>query len=97
MKIAKMKLYGNDCIQEYNEAMDADDDWIRLSEVVDIKFVDLPPEVVIPPQIDLIDRKIADAKVEYNEVIVEFNEVIKRLQNAKANLLALTHDPDSQN
>ena len=84
MRIAKFLLYGSEGIQEYDERMDEDDDWIRTTEPIEVEFIDLPPDVTVPPQINLIDNKIAEARA-------EFNKVISRLEDKKKDLLAITH------
>ena len=87
MKIARFKLYGSKCIVEHKDHMDKDPDWIRLTESVEVEFTDLPPEQTIPPQIDLIDATIATLRA-------ETAEKIGRLEDEKAKLLAITHQPN---
>jgi len=84
MKVAKVKLFGNEMITGWEDYMEDDQDWIRLSEVVEVDFIDLPPEVTIPPQVAFIEAKITEARE-------RFGEVMSKLEGEKAKLLAITH------
>lgn len=89
MKIAKYKLFGSitrvDC---WDDFMEADKDYVRMSEVIEVEFVDLSPEVTIPPQIECIDAGIAKLRAEVAEKIA-------RLEDEKSKLLAITHQPEA--
>lgn len=85
MKIARCKLYGYDYIVEWHKGMGDDSDWIQLSELVEVEFVDLPPEKTIPPQIAFIDEGI-------KKIREEMLGKIARLEDEKSKLLALTHE-----
>ena len=82
MKIAKFKLYGLECVHEYREYMDRDKDWIRISDVVDVKFQDLPAEIIVPQEVAAIEAKIAAAR----DV---FQQAISELEDEKSKLLAI--------
>jgi len=89
MKIARFRLHGADHIQEYHEHMDDDNDWIRLTEVVEVDFIDLPKEVIVPAQVAYIDIKIKEARA-------GFGRALAKLEEEKSKLLALTHEPGEQ-
>ncbi len=87
MKIAKAELFGAIHITDWDEWKEKDDDWVRTSEVVDVKFVDLPAKEVVPLKIAIIDKGIECLRA-------ELGEKIARLEDEKAKLLAITHESE---
>lgn len=88
MKIAKFKLFeGRTRVGDWDDFMEADKDYVRMSEVMEVEFVDLPPEMTIPPQIERIDAGIAELRAEVANKIAH-------LEDKKSKLLAITHQPD---
>lgn len=83
--IAKWKLCGNPVINEVFDYMEKDPDWIQISEVVEVEFVDLPREITVPLEIDAIDRKIKEARE-------KFADAIGGLELRRAKLLAISSD-----
>lgn len=84
MKIAINTLFGGaPRVSEWHDFMDNDDDYIRLSEIVDVEFVDLPKEEVVPKQVKQIDEKISEARA-------KFQTAINLLEEQKSKLLAIT-------
>jgi hypothetical protein len=55
---------------------------VRLSEYIEVEFPPLKPEQVIPEQLAVIDRHIA-------QVTKEFTEKLNELKTQRANLLAI--------
>ena len=86
MKLAKYILCGCEpTVREVKSWREDDDDYIRTTEPIDVEFVDLPREVIVPLQVQAIDTKISEART-------EFNRRIKIMEGEKANLLAITCD-----
>ncbi len=71
---------GND-----NDDAYAVDGYIRITEWVDVEFPDLPPDVTVPACIAALDRKAEEVKA-------EFTAKLREIADAKASLLALTHE-----
>ena len=83
MKIALYKTIGGSIL--VNDACDwieNDNDYIRFTEVIDIDFVDLPKEEVVPKQVQQIENRITEARV-------KFHQAIEVLEEQKSKLLAI--------
>ena len=61
------------------------DGYTRITEWVDVEFPALPPEVTVPAQIAALDRKAEEVKA-------EFAAKLREIAEARASLLALTHE-----
>ena len=61
------------------------DGYTRITEWVDVEFPALPPEVTVPAQIAALDRKAEEVKA-------EFAAKLREIADARASLLALTHE-----
>ena len=86
MKIALYEMSGSSMVWEASEWREEDPDTIRTTEVVDVEFVDLPDEVVVPKKVKAIDDKIEAARA-------KFGQAIQLLEDEKSKLLAITHEP----
>lgn len=69
------------------------DDWtiepyIRISEWVDVDFAERRAEDIIPQQIAALDRKAEEVKA-------EFTRKLQEIAQARASLLAITHQPET--
>lgn len=69
------------------------DDWhiegyFRISEWVDVDFAERRAEDIIPQQIAALDRKAEEVKA-------EFTRKLQEIAQARATLLAITHQPES--
>ena len=69
------------------------DDWhiegyFRVSEWVDVDFAERRAEDIIPQQIAALDRKAEEVKA-------EFTRKLQEIAQARASLLAITHQPES--
>ncbi len=85
MKIARVELYGSPMYMEWRDYHEEDSDYVRLTEVAEVEFTDLPKETVVPKQVALLDAKIEDARA-------KFHEAISILEERKSKLLAITCD-----
>ena len=59
--------------------------YVRISEWVDVEFPALASEVIVPAQIAALDRRAEEVKAEFTAKLHEIAE-------ARASLLALTHE-----
>jgi len=88
MKIALYdRSYGSE-VWEATDYRENDIDSLRVTNIVDVEFVDLPPEKVIPEQVARIDRGIEGLRA-------ELGKKIAWLEDEKAKLLAITHEESS--
>lgn len=85
MKIAIYTLGYFEHIIEVDEQHENSDSWVRLSEPVEVEFVRLPAEDIVPKQLQMIDREIEEARLEAAEKIA-------RLQEKRNKLTAITHN-----
>lgn len=69
----------------HGDGLEGSEDFVRLSEYVEVDFPMLPAADVTEKQVSALDREI-------REVTTEFAEKLQRLKNMRANLLALTHE-----
>lgn len=65
------------------EHMEANSEVTRISEYVEIDFADLPREEVVSRQVEGINKEIAEARAKHADNI-------SRLEQRRAELLALT-------
>lgn len=84
MKIALYKAYGSEQIYEASDPREESESYIRLTEIMEVEFPRLPPEITVPQELASIDSAEAELRNKFNEKLSELN--IRR-----ANLLALTH------
>ena len=84
-KYAIYQIFGSELVTEHREWMESDDDYIRLSEIIEIDFPMLPKEEVVPKQVKLIDDKIEKARA-------RFQQAISELEDKKSRLLAITYE-----
>ena len=61
------------------------DGYTRITEWVDVEFPELAPEVLVPAKIADLDRKAEEIKA-------EFAAKLREIADARASLLALTHE-----
>ena len=61
------------------------DGYTRITEWVDVEFPALPPEVIVPAQLTALDRQAEEVKA-------EFAAKLREIADARASLLALTHE-----
>ena len=85
MKIAIYKAYGSEMIFEVTEWRETNCGYIRLSEIAEVEFPMLPPEVTVPAELKMLDAAEAELRN-------KFNEKLSDLLSKRANLLALTHE-----
>lgn len=84
MKVAIYKAFGQEAPWEADEYRERSDAYVRLSEIAEVDFQLLPPEVTVPRELAALDR----AEVELRD---KFNEKLAELNMQRANLRALTH------
>jgi hypothetical protein len=85
-QVALASLFnGSDSAREWDDWMEDDGDYIRTSEVMEIEFVLLLDEVVVPKQIERLDAAIDTVR---SEMLTK----IGYLEDTKAKLLAITHE-----
>ena len=86
MKIAMAELFGGRPVpRKWTDHKEIDSDYVRTSEIIEVEFVDLPDEIVVPAKVAVIDRGIEGLRA-------ELGEKIARLEDEKAKLLAITHE-----
>lgn len=59
--------------------------YVRVSEIVDVEFPPLPPEVIIPAELAALDAKEAHLREAFNVRLADLNV-------ERANLRALIHE-----
>ena len=71
------------------DAIDGDDwtiePYVRISEWMDVEFIELPAESTVPAQLAMLERKAEEVKA-------EFAAKLREIADARASLLALTHE-----
>ncbi len=83
MKIAMYEtISGSAFPLEVTDYIEGNDEYIRISEIIEINFKDLPDKDVMNNKIKSIDKKI-------NETLAEHNIRINNLKDIKNKLLAL--------
>ena len=87
MKIARYKAKYSEIICEFSEDEEDSVDYIRNSEVLEVEFVDLPAEVLVPKQVAALDAAIVATRT-------RSAQEIERLEDEKSKLLAITHTPE---
>ena len=93
MKIAKFQRIGDtNWFAVFEPHADGSDpcteNYVRLSEYVDVDFPPRAPEEIVPAQLAAIDKAEKEARAEFQLKLNAFAE-------ARANALALTHTPES--
>ena len=86
----KIALYRNldfdfESIDEVTEWKESNDDRVRLTEVLEVEFINLPAADVLAPQVEAIDRQI-------KEEAVRHTVTTQKLNDAKQKLMAITHE-----
>lgn len=87
MKIALYKSpepYPCEIILVADEWQEKHSENVRVSEIVEVEFARLPPEVIVPAELRRLDAAEAELRN-------KFNEALSGLNTKRANLLALTH------
>ena len=81
MKIALYKSVetGNEMEWEANEYRENDETMVRTSEIVEIDFVRLPDDVVVPRQVAGLEKAKAAADIAHQVVIKVIDEKISKL------------------
>lgn len=69
---------------EADEFMSESTSYTRMSEIVEVEFKPLPPEVTVPAELARIDAAEAELRNKFNEKLSELN-------TRRANLQAITH------
>jgi hypothetical protein len=69
---------------EAGEWRESDTYYVRVSEIVEVDFPRLPPEVTVQRELASIDSAEAELRN-------KFNEALSTLNTRRANLQALTH------
>ena len=89
MKIANYKetTYNFETILEVDEWAESHKDYVRLTEPVEVEFIELPTIDIVLPQIAAIDRKIEDERVQHTAKMQKF-------EDDKQKLLAIPHLPE---
>ena len=85
MKIALYDCGYGESVWEVTDYCENDSDRTRTTEILDVEFVALPLEKVIPEKVARIDRGIEGLRA-------ELGKKIARLEDEKAKLLAITHE-----
>ena len=73
---------------EFQVIQEGEEKWtsaVRISEWVEVDFLPLTPEVIVPAKIEAIDKEIS-------QETEQFASKIQRLKETKANLLSITHE-----
>lgn len=84
MKLAKFQSLGNYPLTlYYPPETEEHTDMVRMTEYVEVEFPPRDMKELVPAQVAIIDRKIA-------EVSDEFGKKLAALKEAKENLLAIT-------
>ena len=83
--IAKYDLFNSTLIREVDDYFEKDPDYVRLTEPVEVEFIGLPDEVVVPAKVARFDAEILAAR---NQAA----EKIAGLEERKSKLLAITHE-----
>ena len=89
MKIANYKetVYDFEQIMEVSKYFEESDTYVRLTEPLEIEFIELPMIEIVPPQIDAINRKMEDERVQHTVKMQAF-------EDEKQKLLAIPHLPE---
>ncbi len=90
MKIALYKnvLYDNESVYAANGFFEESEDYVRISEIIDIDFKMLPYGEAEEKEIALIDKQI-------NEELADHSVKISQLESRKSELLAIGVDDDN--
>ena len=62
-----------------------DSGYVRLTEFVEVEFIDLPPEQTVPKEVAALEAVKTAAAVQYHSVVMALDEKISKL-------LAITHE-----
>ncbi len=89
MKIALYKnvVYDNESVYTANGFFEDHDDYVRISEIVEVDFKMLPYGVAAEKEIALIDKQI-------NEEMADHSVKISQLESRKSELLAIGVDDE---
>lgn len=89
MKLAKyLSDLCGEIVLPFSEYRDNDPEYTRVSEIIEVEFTPLTPEVIVPAQLKVLDAAEAELRNKFNEKLSELN-------TRRANLLALTHQVQS--
>ena len=85
MKLAQYKSGHNlTIVLQATDYQESYQDLTRMSEIVEVEFKPLPPEVTVPAELARIDAAEAELRNKFNEKLSELN-------TRRANLQAITH------
>lgn len=88
MKIAVYHAYDRDDLYEADDWREGSENYVRLTEIVEVELPRLPPALVVPAQL----QQLAVAETELRN---KFNEKLSEIQTKRQNLLALTQEVQS--
>lgn len=87
--IALYSLFGHgEHLKVVSEYVEEDEDYVRLTEPLEVQFVYLPDEVVVPEKINSLKIKIEDIRTRMTADIAAIEEQISKLQ-------AITFQPEN--
>ncbi len=72
-------------VQHISGWMDNDDDYVRVSEPLEVTFTALSDDVVLASRVDAIDKEIEITRA-------QFTKTLDDLKDQRQKLLAITHD-----
>lgn len=89
MKLAKFKRVGAFSYEMVGEpGMEADGDFTRCSEYVDVEFPPLAREEVVIGEINALDKQ-------RDNVVAECNRALVKIADLKSKLLAIGHESEA--
>ena len=92
MKIARYKRCDDvgdwECIDEVSVYMEETGRHVRISEPLEVEFIDLPPEQTIQKQVDGLNRIKEKEHLKYLRIVAGLDERISKLQ-------AITYEPEA--
>ena len=86
MRIAKYKSlrYGYISADEVTDFMEESDQYIRITEPVEVHFIDLPAGEVVPQEVAVLEKAKEKARVEYLKMINDLDTKISKLMAIEA-------------
>ena len=76
-------------VSEISTWIEENEDYVRLSEPINVEFTALPDEVVLGLRVKSIDKQIEKVRAEYTVLIED-------LTDQKNRLLAITYQPEEE-
>ena len=74
-------------VSDMSTWIEENEDYVRVSEPIDVRFVALPDDVILKSRVNALDKEIAKTRA-------ELNRRIEDLTDQKNRLLAITHQPE---